>query len=278
MAFDVDFFVIGAGSGGVRAARIAAGHGAKTVVAEEGRIGGACVIRGCVPKKLLCDRQPFRRRLPRRGRVRLERWRTDLRLADPVKAKDKEITPTFRRLPRESRRGPAPSSSNSARRSSTPTGCDLPTDARSPPAISSSPPARAPLRRPDRGDRACDQLERGFDLPVFPRRLLVVGGGYIAVEFASLFQRWGRRSRWSMRGRNILRGFDEDMRDGMRDAMATPELSFGLAACRPRSRNSPTVVARDAVRRPVIEADQALIATGRTPTPKTSASKRPELN
>src|ERR1700685_731425 len=52
MAFDVDFFVIGAGSGGVRAARIAAGHGAKTLVAEEGRIGGACVIRGCVPKKL----------------------------------------------------------------------------------------------------------------------------------------------------------------------------------------------------------------------------------
>ena len=52
MAFDVDFFVIGAGSGGVRAARIAAGHGAKTLVAEESRIGGTCVIRGCVPKKL----------------------------------------------------------------------------------------------------------------------------------------------------------------------------------------------------------------------------------
>ena len=52
MAFDVDFLVIGAGSGGVRAARIAAGHGAKTLVAEESRIGGTCVIRGCVPKKL----------------------------------------------------------------------------------------------------------------------------------------------------------------------------------------------------------------------------------
>ncbi|MBV8796251.1 MAG: FAD-dependent oxidoreductase, partial [Hyphomicrobiales bacterium] len=52
MAFDVDFFVIGAGSGGVRAARIASGHGATTLVAEESRIGGTCVIRGCVPKKL----------------------------------------------------------------------------------------------------------------------------------------------------------------------------------------------------------------------------------
>ena len=52
MAFDVDLFVIGAGSGGVRAARIAAGHGATALVAEESRIGGTCVIRGCVPKKL----------------------------------------------------------------------------------------------------------------------------------------------------------------------------------------------------------------------------------
>jgi pyruvate/2-oxoglutarate dehydrogenase complex dihydrolipoamide dehydrogenase (E3) component len=52
MAFDVDFFVIGAGSGGVQAARIAAGHGAKTLVAEESRVGGTCVLRGCVPKKL----------------------------------------------------------------------------------------------------------------------------------------------------------------------------------------------------------------------------------
>src|SRR5467141_1120552 len=51
--FDVDLFVIGAGSGGVRAARIAAGHGARVMIAEEYRVGGSCVIRGCVPKKLL---------------------------------------------------------------------------------------------------------------------------------------------------------------------------------------------------------------------------------
>ncbi len=51
--FDVDLFVIGAGSGGVRAARVAAGYGARVMVAEEYRVGGTCVIRGCVPKKLL---------------------------------------------------------------------------------------------------------------------------------------------------------------------------------------------------------------------------------
>src|SRR3954453_2846320 len=53
MTFDYDFFVIGAGSGGTRAARVAAGHGAKVAVAESFRIGGTCVIRGCVPKKIL---------------------------------------------------------------------------------------------------------------------------------------------------------------------------------------------------------------------------------
>ena len=59
-SYDFDLFVIGAGSGGVRAARIAAGHGAKVGIAEEYRIGGTCVIRGCVPKKLLVYASRFR--------------------------------------------------------------------------------------------------------------------------------------------------------------------------------------------------------------------------
>src|ERR1044071_9506394 len=58
--FDFDLFVIGGGSGGVRAARIAAGHGARVAIAEEDRIGGTCVIRGCVPKKMLVYASRFR--------------------------------------------------------------------------------------------------------------------------------------------------------------------------------------------------------------------------
>ena len=58
--FDIDLFVIGGGSGGVRAARIAAGHGARVMLAEEYRVGGTCVIRGCVPKKLLVYASRFR--------------------------------------------------------------------------------------------------------------------------------------------------------------------------------------------------------------------------
>ena len=76
--YDVDLFVIGAGSGGVRAARIAASYGARVMIAEEYRVGGTCVIRGCVPKKLLGVRLTLFRRFRRRRRLRLERKRADI--------------------------------------------------------------------------------------------------------------------------------------------------------------------------------------------------------
>ncbi len=108
-----------------------------------------------------------------------------------------------------------------------------------------------------------------FDLPVFPRRLLVMGGGYIAVEFASLFQRLGSQVTMVMRGPNLLRGFDQDMRDGMRDAMLNSGIVFRFG-CLPtsiekQSDGSLRVTLSDGS---VIEADQALIATGRNPNTK----------
>ena len=72
---DVDLFVIGAGSGGVRAARIAAGHGARVMIAEEYRIGGTCVIRGCVPKKLFVYASRFSHEFADAARLRLDRGR-----------------------------------------------------------------------------------------------------------------------------------------------------------------------------------------------------------
>ncbi len=107
-----------------------------------------------------------------------------------------------------------------------------------------------------------------FDLPVFPRRLLVMGGGYIAVEFASLFQRLGSQVTMAMRGPNLLRGFDDDMRDGMRDAMAKAGIAFdGLPADfdRKGTQRRLRVTLSDGS---VVEADQALIATGRNPNTK----------
>jgi glutathione reductase (NADPH) len=266
MAFDVDFFVIGAGSGGVRAARIAAGHGAKTLVAEESRIGGTCVIRGCVPKKLY---------------VYASRFADDFRdaagfgwsVSEPtfdwptlVAAKEKEIG----RLSDAYRDNLARSGAKLVEQRATvvdPHNVRV-ADGREVSArhiliACGSHPTTPP---------GVEGLEHAitsneiFDLKVFPRRLLVVGGGYIAVEFASLFQRLGAQVTQVMRGPNILRGFDDDMRNGMRDAMASAGVVHRFG-CLPTSIQK----GRDGALRvtltddAVIEADQALIATGRLP-------------
>ncbi len=269
MAFDVDFFVIGAGSGGVRAARIAAGHGAKTLVAEEGRIGGACVIRGCVPKKLY---------------VHASRFADDFRdaagfgwsVGEPtfdwptlVAAKEKEIS----RLSNAYRENLARSGAKLVEQRATVTGPHRVrlADGREISArhILIACGSRPVMLPGIEGIEHAISSNEVFDLPVFPHRLLVVGGGYIAVEFASLFQRLGAQVTMVMRGPNLLRGFDEDMRDGMRDAMANAGVVFRFG-CLPTSiEKKPDGALRVALSDDsVIEANQALIATGRNPDTK----------
>ncbi|MGH6797885.1 MAG: glutathione-disulfide reductase [Roseiarcus sp.] len=266
MAFDVDFFVIGAGSGGVRAARIAAGHGAKTLVAEESRVGGTCVIRGCVPKKLY---------------VYASRFADDFRdaagfgwsVGEPtfdwpalVAAKDKEIG----RLSDAYRDNLARSGAKLVEQRATvvdPHRVRL-ADGRQVSArhILVASGSRPTMPGGVEGLEHAITSNEIFDLPVFPRRLLVIGGGYIAVEFASLFQRLGSQVTQVMRGPNLLRGFDDDMRDGMRDAMANAGVVHRFG-CLPTSIEKE----RDGALRvtlsdgAVVEADQALIATGRLP-------------
>ena len=105
-----------------------------------------------------------------------------------------------------------------------------------------------------------------FDLPVFPERLLVVGGGYIAVEFASLFARLGSRVTQIMRAANVLRGFDDDMRAGVRDAMirAGVDLRFERLPTRLEKRSDGSLAAT-LTDGSTVEADQVLLATGRRP-------------
>ena len=105
MAFDCDLFVIGAGSGGVRAARVAAGHGAKVIVAEEFRVGGTCVIRGCVPKKLLVYASRFADEFAVGGGLRLDRRAAALRLADSGRGERSRDRAPVGGLPRRPRLG-----------------------------------------------------------------------------------------------------------------------------------------------------------------------------
>ncbi len=266
MAFDVDFFVIGAGSGGVRAARIAAGHGAKTLVAEESRIGGTCVIRGCVPKKLYVYASRFADDFRDAAGFGWSVGEPTLDWPALVAAKDKEIGRLSDAYRDNLMRSGAKLVEDRAivvdpHRVRLADGTEV--SARHILIACGSRPA---LLAGVEGLEHTITSNEIFDLPVFPRRLLVVGGGYIAVEFASLFQRLGSQVTQVMRAPNVLRRFDDDMRNGMRDAMARAGVihRFGSMPTRIEKRRDGSLGAlmSDGA---VVEADQALIATGRLP-------------
>ena len=228
--FDVDLFVIGAGSGGVRAARIAAGPWRQS---DDRR--GIPHRRNLRHPRLRAEetaglRQPLRRRVPRRRRIRLERRRDPLRLAETGRGQGSRDHPALRRSIAPVSKAPASRSSRQRAVVAGPQRVRL-ADGRE---IS----ARHILDRHRRAAFAACPASRGSSTPSaptrfsisqrFPQRLLVVGGGYIAVEFASLFRRLGAEVVEVMRADNILRGFDEDMRAGLRDEMARAGVQFGF--------------------------------------------------
>ena len=269
MAFDVDLFVIGAGSGGVRAARIAAGYGAKTIVAEESRIGGTCVIRGCVPKKLYVYASRFADDFADAAGFGWSVGTPTFDWPTLVAAKEKEIT----RLSAAYRANLAASGADLVEERATIVGPQRVRLASggelSARHILVAVGSRPTLLPGVEGLEHTVTSNEAFDLPVFPRRLLVVGGGYIAVEFASLFERLGAEVIQAMRASNVLRGFDDDMREGVRAAMGRAGVMhrFGILPARIEKRADGTrrVMLSDGER---FDVDQVLVATGRLPHTK----------
>ncbi len=266
MAFDYDLFVIGAGSGGTRAARIASGHGAKVAIAEEFRIGGTCVIRGCVPKKVLVYASRFADAFAEAAAfgwtlpgppvfdwaiLRAAKEKEISRLSDIYAANlERSKVEVFRQ--RAIVVGPqavtlADGRTMSARHILIATG-------------------GAPSLHPAiEGMAHTITSNEVFDLATLPKRLLVIGGGYIAVEFASLMQRLGAQVTVSLRGDNILRGFDEDMRGGLRDLMRAAGVTFRFGALPVRIDLDGDVRHVTLSNGETLACDQALIATGRHP-------------
>ena len=217
--FDFDLFVIGGGSGGVRAARIAAEAGASVGLAEEYRYGGTCVIRGCVPKKLLVYASSFRDAFEdaRGYGWTVEPPRFDWKAL--IAAKDAEIArleaiyhANLQRAgradlhgPRHPRRSPIPSRSPPA-----------PSTGRS---TSSSRPAAAPSCPTSPARSSASPRTRCSACAAQPKRLAIVGGGYVACEFAGIMNGLGTEVLQFYRGDQILRGFDDDLRDHVADAM-----------------------------------------------------------
>src|SRR6476661_1075679 len=217
---DVDLFVIGAGSGGVRAARIAASHGARVMIAEEYRVGGTCVIRGCVPKKLLVyaarfsdefeDAAGFGWSIPQP----VFHWPTLVNnLAREVSRLEAAYTATLERFNVELVKSRAAfEDAHTVRLVSN--GARVTAD-----TILISTGAWPHYGPKIPGLEHAISSNEAFHLPELPRRIVIQGGGYIAVEFACIFAGLGSEVTLVYRGENILRGFDDDVREHLRDEM-----------------------------------------------------------
>lgn len=218
--YDYDLFVIGGGSGGVRAARVAASLGKRVAVAEEYRFGGTCVIRGCVPKKLLVYASQYHEHFEDAAGYG---WAVGESLFDWHKltaAKDKEIT----RLEGLYRKGLENNGAEIiASRAElidqhtiriVKSGRTV-TAERIIIATGGTPNPHSALP----GHEYCISSNEAFDLPELPRSILIAGGGYIAVEFANIFHGLGVETTLIYRGKEILSRFDHDMRQGLHEAM-----------------------------------------------------------
>jgi glutathione reductase (NADPH) len=265
MSFDVDLFVIGAGSGGVRAARIAAGYGARTMVAEEFRIGGTCVIRGCVPKKLLVYASRFADDFCDAAGYGWSVGETSFDWPTMVAAKEKEITrlsAIYRANLEKAGVAMIEERAEVAGPQSVRLANGRVISARHILIATGAAPDLAPVVP---GLEHAISSNEIFDLKTFPRRLLVVGGGYIAVEFASLFARLGSMVTQVMRADNVLRGFDEDMRVGLREELGHAGIMFGFERLPTRIEKRDGALHVALSNGDNLTVDQILVATGRRP-------------
>jgi len=214
--YDIDLFVIGGGSGGVRAARIAAQHGAKVMLAEEYRVGGTCVIRGCVPKKLLVYASRFRAEFEDAAGYgwTVPQWSFDWPTL--IANKDKEIA----RLEAAytmmlEKAGVAIVKSRAM--VADPHTVQLADGKR----VRAAYILIATGGAPSYGDSIPGiehpiSSNEAFYLQKFPQHVLIQGGGYIALEFAGIFAGLGAHVTVIYRGENILRGFDDEVRAHVR--------------------------------------------------------------
>ena len=213
---EVDLFVIGGGSGGVRAARIAAEYGARVMVAEEYRLGGTCVIRGCVPKKLLVYASRFHGEFEDAAGYGWTVPQASFDWPTLIANKDREIA----RL--EAAYGATLNKAGvkvvkSRAVIADPNTIELANGERVRAAhILIATGGTPSFGNPIPGLEHAISSNEAFHLEGLPRRVVIQGGGYIAVEFAGIFAGLGSHVTLIYRGENILRGFDDDVRQHLR--------------------------------------------------------------
>ena len=263
--FDFDLFVIGAGSGGVRAARIAASHGASVAVAEEFRIGGTCVIRGCVPKKLLVYGSSFAHELEDAaqfgwtlGEMSFDWGKLRDFVARDVDRLERAYTATLENnkvehfAERAVVTGPnavrlAGGRDVSAKHILVATGA-------------------WPVMPEFPGNDLCITSNEVFDLPSLPRRVVIQGAGYIALEFAGIFNSLGCKVTVVNRSDQILRGYEEALRDRLLQITMARGIDYRFNSPIERvERNADGSLAVTTKAHDPMTADVVLVATGRRP-------------
>src|SRR5450631_2173909 len=228
--FDVDLFVIGGGSGGVRAARIAASHGARVMIAEEYRMGGTCVIRGCVPKKLLVYASHIQHEIEDAAGFGWSIPSATFDWPTLIANKDKEIarlevaytTNVEKSGARVVKTRAVLEDANTLR-----LGNGEIVKARYVLIATGGAPNHG-LAIP--GIEHVISSNEVFHLSALPKRIVIQGGGYIALEFACIFAGFGSDVTLIYRGDNILRGFDEDVRAHVRSEMEKEGITI-LTGC-----------------------------------------------
>jgi len=218
--FDTDLFVIGGGSGGVRAARVAGSYGARVMLAEEYRVGGTCVIRGCVPKKLLVYAARFAHSFEDAAGYGWTLGEPSFDWATLIANKDREIARLEAAYAANLTRSRVEIVKTRAVLDDAHT-VRLLDDGRRIRAknILIATGAWPSMGTGIAGIEHVISSNEAFHLTERPRRILIQGGGYIAVEFACIFAGLGAEVTLVYRGENILRGFDDDVRAHLRKEM-----------------------------------------------------------
>ncbi len=266
MKYDYDLFVIGAGSGGVRAARIASQAGAKVAIAEEYRIGGTCVIRGCVPKKFLVYGAEFSQMLadaPGYG------WTVGNASFDWASLRDnvqKEVTRLSAIYTTNLARAGATAFEERAEVVDAHTvklvksGSEITAD-RILIATGGRPYLPADLPGFEHGISS----NEAFLLEKFPRRVLILGGGFVALEFANIFHGLGAKVRIVHRGDKLLRGFDDDLRAHMHIELERGGTQLTMKSRITRLEKTGDGLLATLLSDEKVDADMVLYAIGRDP-------------
>ncbi|MFN4274776.1 MAG: glutathione-disulfide reductase [Ferrovibrio sp.] len=261
--YDFDLFVIGGGSGGVRAGRIAAGHGARVAVAEEYRYGGTCVIRGCVPKKLLVYGSEFSHAFEDAAGFGWSVGESRFDWPAMIAAKDKEIgrlEKIYRGL-FENAGAKTFDGRATLKDAHTVLINDKPVTAGTILIATGGHPVKPAIP----GAELMITSNEAFHLKEMPKRIIVIGGGYIACEFAGIFNGFGAKVTQLYRGEQILRGFDHDIRNHLAGELVKSGIDLKLKTDVTKIEKVAGGLLAHLTDGSTMEVDAVMAATGRKP-------------